>query len=152
MNKKKSSCSSGPLIAFHDRCYVRNKRYKLQMVPTLCRYQAGMMDRIYLRKLNKKRAEVRLPTISESIFRRIIEKFEIICYEVCLVLILHCIMHFYVSNAHTFSPYLFKAIHYDLLAPFILPTEAANTEFDENACCDICRQVSFALLRQAVLG
>ncbi|VDK45751.1 unnamed protein product [Gongylonema pulchrum] len=90
-------------------------------MPKLRHYQADKADRIFLHKLNKKRVEANLPIISETTFGAVLDQLEITCYQ---------------------------AIHHDLLAPLDSSAACTNAEYDENACCDICRQV---LLRVVIV-
>ncbi|VDM06767.1 unnamed protein product [Wuchereria bancrofti] len=103
------------LIAVHDRRYIGDK-HKRVVMPKLRNYQPDRLDRAFLCKLNEKRIAVGLPPISEKIFGEVMDKLEVSCCQ---------------------------AIHSDLLSPVASPIASADAEFDENVCCDICRQPDY---------
>ncbi|EFO21171.1 PHD-finger family protein [Loa loa] len=105
----------GSLISVHDRRYTGDK-HKHIIMPKLRNYQADRRDRVYLCKLNEKRIAVGLPAISEKIFGEVIDKLEVSCCQ---------------------------AIHSDLISSVASPIASADAEFDENVCCDICRQPDY---------
>ncbi|VDO12321.1 unnamed protein product, partial [Brugia timori] len=82
-------------------------------MPKLRNYQPDRLDRAFLCKLNEKRIAVGLPSISEKVFGEVMDKLEVSCCQ---------------------------AIHSDLLSLIASPIASADAEFDENVCCDICRQ------------
>ncbi|MCP9258323.1 Protein Jade-3 [Dirofilaria immitis] len=106
---------NGLLISVHDRRYIGDKHKRIIM-PKLRNYQADRLDRIFLCKLNEKRVTGGLPPISEKTFGEVIDKLEVSCYQ---------------------------AMHSDLLSSVASPMASADAEFDENVCCDICRQPDY---------
>ncbi|VDK87453.1 unnamed protein product [Onchocerca ochengi] len=109
-----SSKRNASLISVHDRRYIGNK-HKHIIMPKLRNYQTDQLDCIFLCKLNEKRISGGLPPISEKTFGEVIDKLEISCYQ---------------------------AMHSDLLSS-ITSIASADAEFDENVCCDICRQPDY---------
>ncbi|KAK6102073.1 PHD-zinc-finger like domain family protein [Brugia pahangi] len=103
------------LIAVHDRRYIGDKHRRVVM-PKLRNYQPDRLDRAFLCKLNEKRIAVGLPPISEKVFGEVMDKLEVSCCQ---------------------------AIHSDLLSLIASPIASADAEFDENVCCDICRQPDY---------
>ncbi|CAG9534829.1 unnamed protein product [Cercopithifilaria johnstoni] len=110
-----SSKRNGSLISVHDRRYIGDK-HKHIIMPKLRNYQADRLDRVFLFKLNEKRFAVGLPPISEKTFGEVIDKLEVSCCQAMLN---------------------------DLISSVASPIISADAEFDENVCCDICRQPDY---------
>ncbi|MFH4978641.1 hypothetical protein AB6A40_005350 [Gnathostoma spinigerum] len=101
----------------HFKKYVDHS-VKPHKPPRKMHYQCDGQDLLYLKRLNELRVEMSLSPISEKLFGHLLDEFEVDCY---------------------------MRIHHDLLSSLTEPREFApcHAEYDEDACCDICRQPDF---------
>lgn len=79
------------MISVHDRRYIGDKHKRIIM-PKLRNYQADRLDRIFLSKLNEKRFAAGLAPISEKTFGEVIDKLEVSCCQVLLLLYLFALV------------------------------------------------------------